>query len=216
MGIFNRLRAKQPSGQVGGLLGYYGLGDWWLATFSPTERQDLEYYWTPLDANKPLLAKGQVTSNVLSTPEFLLVLQVRAQNESVRQRVLTKVRELTNGQLPGYVKGEKYTGCMERAKELIRAGKQQAADALVSAAFDAYEAVSRIGLSLTEYDTVPPAPYWDFAVLYRRQKDYAREVGILERFLRQSNQPRGKSDDFLARLDKARALLAASRISDEG
>lgn len=205
--MFNWLRAKRPMEQVGGLLGYYGLGGWWLATFSRAERQEFEYYWAPLDASKPLLAQGQVTHNPLSAPEFLLVLQKPAPNESVRRRILTKVRELTNGHLPGYVNGEKYTGCMERAKELIRAGKLQEADALVSAAFDAYETESRIGLSLTAYDIVPPAPYWDFAVLYRGQKDYAREVAILKRFTRQPHQTTGKSGDVLERLEKARALL---------
>jgi hypothetical protein len=60
--------------------------------------------------------------------------------------------------------------------------------------------------TLTSYDIVAPAHYWNFAVLYRKLKDYEREVRILERFAAQKHQTEGASGRNLERLKMARRL----------
>ena len=153
------------------------------------------------------LTQGHVTHNPLSAPEFLLVLVKRVSNKSVSQRIYAKVRELAPGYLPGYVNNEHYYAVMKRAKNLIRDGKVEDADSLVDAAFTAFEAYSRIGMSLTQPGTVPPANYHDFAILYRKQRDYAREVAILELYMRQPRAPGKTPGELEERLHKARELL---------
>ncbi len=49
MGFFSRFRQQpQPSPKVEGLLGYYGLADWWLSTFTPAERAHIEATYQPM------------------------------------------------------------------------------------------------------------------------------------------------------------------------
>jgi hypothetical protein len=201
MGFFK----KRP--QVDGLLVYYGLADWWLSTFTQPERDEIESMWGWSSLGERPLTQGHVTHNPLTASEFLLVLVKRVSSTSVSQRIQAKVRELSPGDLPSYVNGELCNLVMERAKNLISGGMAADADPLVHAAFTAFEAESRIGMSLTQPGTVPPANYRDFAVLYRKQKNYAREVAILERYMRQPHGPGKMPSELEERLHKARELL---------
>jgi hypothetical protein len=210
MRFFRKQPPSPPRAGIDGLVGYYGLRDWWLATFAPKERDDVESMWGYVILGERPLTQGHITHNPLTAPEFLLVLIRRVSSQSVRQRILAKVRELLPGDFPGYVNGAYYTTVMERAKTLISEGRAADADALVDAAFTALEADARIGASLTEPDTVPPANYRDFAALYRKHKEYAREVAILERYMRQPHGPGKVSGELQERLEKARVLLAQS------
>lgn len=220
MGFFSLFRQRPEN--VGGLFGYYGLGEWWLTTFTAPEREDIEAMWgyiafhgRPITNERPL-TRGQVTSNPLSPADFLMVVIQRASGEATKGKILAKVRELRGGDVPGYIKGQHYSVFMEQAKQLLQNGKQQEADPIVDMAFTAYEDFARIGPSLTEYFPVAPANYWDFAVLYRKLKDYAREVMILERFVGQKHLTEGASGKNLERLEKARSLRddAAHRNPD--
>ena len=44
MGILDRLRGNS---KAGGMIGQYGLSDWWLTTFSPVERSHIEKTYDP-------------------------------------------------------------------------------------------------------------------------------------------------------------------------
>jgi hypothetical protein len=96
---------------------------------------------------------------------------------------------------------------MNQAKELLQNGRVKEADPIVDMALRGLEDKERIGPFLTELGVVPPGPYWDFAVLYRKVKDYGREVAVLERFTRQPHLTEGASGKTLDRLEKARSLL---------
>ena len=123
---------------------------------------------------------------------------------------------MRGGDLPGYIRGTHYTEYMKQAKQLLEGGKQEEADPIVDAAFTTYEDEERIsgGATLTDYAVVAPANYWDFAVIYRKLKDYAREVAILERFARQKHLTEGASGRNLERLEKARSLLSGTAHDD--
>ncbi len=219
MRFFSRFRRQpEPTPQVEGLIGYYGLADWWLSALSAREREDIEAIWgymtvhgRPVMDERPL-TRGKVTSNPLSAADFLMVVNQRVTDATTKRKILTKVRELRGGDLPGYIRGTHYTEYMKQAKQLLESGKQEEADPIVDAAFTAYEDEERIsgGATLTDYAVVAPANYWDFAVLFRKLKDYAREVAILERFARQKHLTEGASGKNLERLDKARSLLSGA------
>lgn len=221
MGFFSRFRKQpEPTSKVEGLLGYYGLGEWWLITFSAKEREEIEAMWGYITVqghpitNERQLTRGRVASNPLTPAEFLMVVSSRVLDKKVHARFLDKARELRGGELPGYIQGKSYTTYMDRAKGLIEAGKVEAADPIVDVAFTAFEEQERVGMSLVEVSAPPPAPYEQFAILYRKHKDYAREVMILERYARQPHSPGKKPPQLAERLEKARALLGKQRASD--
>jgi hypothetical protein len=224
MSWFSRFRQQPESTpEVEGLIGYYGLAEWWLSALSAGERGDIEAMWgyitiqgQPITDERPL-TRGHVASNPLSAADFLMVVNQRVTNEATKRKVLTKVRELRGGELPGYVNGTHYSVYMAEAKAMLESGRQQEADPIVDMAFTAYEDETRVGAgaSLTEYAIIAPANYWDFAVLYRKLKDYAREVMILERFARQKHLTDGASGKNLDRLEKARRLLNGTATDDQ-
>jgi hypothetical protein len=216
MRFFSRSRQQpEPTPPVEGLIGYYGLADWWLSALSGHEREEIEAMWGYMTfqgrsiMDERLLTRGKVTSNPLSAADFLMVVNHRVMDETTRRKFLAKVRELRGDDLPGYIRGAHYTEYLKQAKQLLESGTQEEADPIVDTAFTGFEDEARVGggASLTDFDTVPPANYWDFAVLYRKLKDYAREVAILERFTRQKHQTEGASGKNLERLEKARSLL---------
>lgn len=214
MGFFSRFRQQpEPTPKVEGLLGYYGLADWWLTALTAKEREEIEAMWGYITfrgqtiMNDRPLTRGQVTSNPLTAAEFLMVMGGRAPKSATVRAILPKVRELRGGDMPGYIKGVHYSAYMEKAKELLQAGNVQKANTFVNLALTGWEDMQRFGPFLTELSAVPPAPYWDIAVLYRKLKDYGREVAVLERFTRQPHLTEGASGKTLDRLEKARSLL---------
>jgi hypothetical protein len=68
MGFFSRFRQQPaPTPPVEGLLGYYGLADWWLSALSAEEREEIEAMWgyitfqgNPITNDRPL-TRGHVT-----------------------------------------------------------------------------------------------------------------------------------------------------------
>lgn len=56
---------------------------------------------------------------------------------------------------------------------------------------------------------VPPAYYERLAILYRKEKRYAKEVEILERYFAQKQAPGKKSAKLATRLKKAKQLASS-------
>lgn len=226
MRFFKNQASSSAQPQVQGLVAYYGLADWWLSAFTQQERSEIESAWGHIEFKGQTisvgapLTRGHIGSNPLNVVEFLLVLGKRFAGKStngmharIHSSIMQKARELAGRDLPGYVNGEHYNIVMERANDLIRDGKVVDADSLVDAAFSAFEAESRIGMSLTQPDAMPPAKYRDFAILYRQRKDYAREVAILERYMRLPHAPGKMPGELAERLHKARELLRNGAIT---
>ena len=102
---------------------------------------------------------------------------------------------------PGYYKGRHYTTYVEEVRQLKRTGKSEEAKSLLLQLVEATEKedkVNRWG--------VAPWYYEQLAIIYRRAKDYASEVALLERFTRQRHGPGVTPPKLLQRLEKARAL----------
>jgi hypothetical protein len=62
---------------------------------------------------------------------------------------------------------------------------------------------------------VAPACYSELAILYRKQKDYAKEISILERFAKQKHARGVMPAKLLERLDKVKKLVATLKSSSE-
>ncbi len=99
---------------------------------------------------------------------------------------------------PGQYKGRHYTEYVDEFKELKRQGKLEEAETLLLGLIDATESEAK-----AEKTIVAPAYYEHLAIVYRTQKNYSAEVGVLEPY---SKQPRGPKDKLIERLKKAQAL----------
>ncbi len=78
---------------------------------------------------------------------------------------------------PGKYKGQHFSTYVDEIDELKRAGNDEELERLLFALVDATEADSR-----ANNWGVAPAYYEELAIMYRKRKDYASEVKILERY----------------------------------
>lgn len=118
--------------------------------------------------------------------------------------------------------GGHYIDYVERVKELKREGKNQEAIDLLTRCVDASEAESKKAGSSTSIGNdkyswlnegcsgnnwgVAPWYYEQLAILYRKEKQYSKEVEILERYEKQEKAPGIGPEKLAARLVKAREL----------
>ena len=95
----------------------------------------------------------------------------------------------------GLVDGKHYTEYVELVKELKRQGKLDEAEALILRLIKAVEEEAK-----AEKWVVAPWYYEQLAIIYRKQKDYTKELGILQRFASQKHE---EKHPLLDRLQKA-------------
>jgi len=107
---------------------------------------------------------------------------------------------------PGYYLGKHYTEYVETVNELKRAGELEKAEQLLLELIKAVESESK-----AEKFGVAPWYYEQLAIIYRKRKDYSKEIKILERFARQRHAPGASTPKLLERLQKARELAASKR-----
>ena len=220
MGFFSRFRQQpKPTPQVEGLLGYYGLGEWWLTTFSQAERDAIEIRYQPMGVRPGShpLTQGRIGFTSQTAVDFLSGLANwfrTVDDATIAQRIRTKMDSLSQEHpvsAPGYYRGRHYTTYIDEFKALKRSGDDESLEQLLLALVDATESESRTKAS----SGVAPAYYEELAILYRGRKDYAAEVAILERFKQQRHASGVKPPRLLERLEKARALLRKRTSSDE-
>ena len=105
----------------------------------------------------------------------------------------------------GSVDGEHYTSYVEQIGQLKREKRHQEAIELLLKIVDAAEAESKVS-----GQGVAPAYYEDLAIIYRKEKRYADEVAILERYDAQTKGPGAKPKVLAERLVKAKKLANES------
>ena len=104
---------------------------------------------------------------------------------------------------PGYVDGVHFTEHAETIKKLKRDRRTNAAVALLLKCVGATEAEDRLnGWG------VAPGYYQQLAIIYRKEKRFADEVSILERYAQQRRAPGALPGKLAERLVKARELLS--------
>ena len=105
---------------------------------------------------------------------------------------------------PGFVEGAHFTSYIERVKQFKRDQKHEEAIVLLLKLVAATEAESS-----RRYGVVAPWYYEQLAIIYRKERRFADEVAILERFQKHT-KVQGKNSERLAeRLTKARANIPA-------
>lgn len=105
----------------------------------------------------------------------------------------------------GSVDGKHYTEYPNQIRKLKREKRHAEAIEILLKLVDATEQESKVsGWG------VAPWYYEQLAILYRKEKDYDKEVSILERYEAQTKAPGAKPQNLALRLDKARELAANS------
>jgi lipopolysaccharide biosynthesis regulator YciM len=97
----------------------------------------------------------------------------------------------------GLVNGKHYTEYVELVRDLKRQGKLDRAEALLLRLITAVEEEAAAGNWI-----VAPWYYEHLAIVYRKQNDETKELGILKRF---ASQTHGEAHPLLDRLRKLEA-----------
>lgn len=191
--------------KVQGEIAYYGLAEWWLSVFTPAERQMIEARY--LSGASSLTRGHQSTSQPVT--EFLSGLAgwFRAQEyASIAKRIRAKIDELgrTNPlNEPGCYNGRHFTTYVADVEALKRESRLVEAEELLLelvAATEREDEIDRLGAA--------PWYYEQLAIIYRKRKEPAKEVAILERCLGHDHRHR-LGQELPDRLKKARTLLEA-------
>lgn len=90
-------RAKTPI--IDGELGCFGLGDWWLATFTEEERTHIEHVYQPFGAPKGSrpLTQGRIASSTGNAVKLLSGLAgwfKQPEDRYLARRIVAKAEEL--------------------------------------------------------------------------------------------------------------------------
>lgn len=102
----------------------------------------------------------------------------------------------------GFIGARHYTDYVDEVKALKRTGRLEEAAKLLLKLVGSVEAEAR-----ATGGGVAPWYYGQLAIIYRKRKDYAAEVSILERYMRQPHAPGVSPRKLSERLKKLDFLL---------
>jgi len=210
MGIFNHHKSNNP---IEGLIGFYDLTYWWIFEFTEEERQYIvdrfRLMETPPD-NK-MLIRGRIIRNKDTMPvtTFLAGLAgwfTSKEDAHIAQRMYRKIKELggfnpTNE--PGNYRGRHYTTYLDEIKELKKSNSTDELERLLLCLIDAVEAeAAAFG------GGIPYGYSKQLAILYRKQKEYLKEIKILSRYIWATQQTENHviGAGMVERLEKAKLL----------
>jgi len=195
--------------KVEGLIAFYRLEEWWFSSFTTDEREYIDSRYQPTGAPPRRLTRGIILERGQPAPEFLNGLNTwfRSIKDSViAERIHSKLTELAKEHpiiKPGYYGGRHFTTYVRDFESLKKSGKFIELENLLLELVKATEAESVLdGMG------VAPAYYSELAILYRKQKEYFKEISILERFAKQKHARGVMPAKLLERLGKAKELLA--------
>lgn len=197
--------------QIKGLIASHNLTEWWLSTFSEAERQYMSGKYQPMGSPTEALTQGNIFSDQPTT-EFLngfLTWFRSGQDKYIAEQIHMKIVELGQRKpidKPGYYNGRHFTTFVTNVKNLKRQGRLDEMEALLLhlvLATEAEDQVEKLG--------VAPWYYEELAKIYRKQKNYEKEISILSRFINQRHGPGAKHPRLKERLEKTQTILDNSK-----
>ena len=122
--------------------------------------------------------------------------------QPIADEINSKMEEI---RAAGTVDGQHYTDSVELVKQLKREGKNKEAINILLQSVNSTENESS---AAGEGWGVAPWYYEQLAILYRKEKEYQKEVEILERYTAQPKAPGASPQKLAERLINAQELLA--------
>lgn len=206
---------KSRGQEVEGKILYYGLVDWWFSVFSDAEREYIDNRFQPMNQPTHSLTKRRYVTNDgerIDAAAFLNSLATWFRDKSdasILKRIHEKIVALGEEKPisgPGYVDGRHFVTFVNDVKELKKLGNLDEAERLLLKLVVAMEKACKIN-----DEGVAPWYYHELAKIYRKKKEYQKEVTILKRFSHQKHARGVGPKKLLERLEKARVLAEKSR-----
>ena len=210
MRFLDRFKSKQP---IEGLIGFYDLAFWWVIELSEEERQFIVDRFRRMETppDNEMLIRGKVIENENTLPVAMFLNNLAGwftskMDAHIAQRIYRKIKEL-GGLGPidelGCYQGRHYTTYLDQIKELKESNSFVELETLLLGLIDATEAESIV----LGYN-VPTNYIEQLAILYRKQKEYFKEIKILSRYIRTEQQTENPriSVELVERLKKAQLL----------
>jgi hypothetical protein len=195
--------------KVEGLIAFYNLQEWWFSSFTIDEREYIDSCYQPMGAPPHTLTQGTILERGQPAPEFLNGLNTwfkSSKDSGIAERIYQKLTQLGKEfptVKPGYYDGRHFTTYVRDFESLKKSGKVIELENLLLELVKATEEESAMdGMG------VAPAYYSELAILYRKQKEYSKEISILERFAKQKHSRGVMPAKLLERLEKAKELAA--------
>ncbi len=196
---------------VHGEIELHHLSEWWYSEFTDAERQYIESRYKPMGATSHTLTAGDfITGNegrLLDTASFLLNMATwfhRKEDARILKKIEAEIDRIGSQRPisgPGFVNGRLFVTYIKDVEGLEKARKWKEAEELLLRLIHATEEQS-----VDQHCGVCSWYYAELAAIYRRQKDYASEVIILERFARRKHGTDSQVATLLKRLEQARKL----------
>ena len=194
--------------EIQGYIAYYNLVDWWLSSFSRDEREYLESKFQPMGIHGISINKGKDFETNQSVTNFLSGLSSWFNNKrdiSIADRIHFKINEIAREKPvvePGYFQGRHFSTYVSDIKSLKNNESYFELEGLLLNLVNATEAEGA-------YNNWGVAPYYynELAIMYRKHKEYSKEVSILERYANQKHAPGAMPEKLKERLKKAKELL---------
>jgi len=98
--LFFTLFKRTP--KIEGSLGYFGLDEWWLATFTENERKYIEVTFKPLGDNPRSLTQGRILETAQTASNLLSCLAgwfEKAEDVSIGKRIIEKAIEIAGSKI---------------------------------------------------------------------------------------------------------------------
>lgn len=201
---------KKHDPEVEGEIQFYGLVDWWFSAFTEAEREYIDNKFQPMNQPTNTLTKRnyvKIDDEIIDAATFLnsLATWFRGKKDaSILKRIQNEIDELGKEKPisgTGYVDGRLYVTFVNDVKELKKLGEIEEAERLLLRLVVAMEEACR-----KNNDGVAPWYYNELAKIYRKKKEYQKEVTILKRFSHQKHARGVGPKKLLELLEKAREL----------
>ena len=199
---------KKP--EVKGFIAFFHLKDWWQSTFTGDEQAYIDTRYQVMGMPHYSLTQGEWNTSKPAS-QFLNELATwfrSSKDSSIAERIHAKVNDLGKEQPiigPGYYKGRHFTTYVSDVASLKKRSRLEEAEQLLLELVKATESENVI-----EGWGIAPWYYEELAKIYHKQKVYAKEIAILERFARQKHAPGIMPPRLLERLKKAKELMQQS------
>jgi len=184
MGLLDRIRGGKGSGPgVQGLLGYFGLGDWWLTSFTEDERRYIQEKHKPMGESPDSLTRGDIGSTTQTAAGFLLSLSswfVGPGNRHLAIRILEKADSLAGSEVL-----DRHFVCSQMIEVFHR--ERETDPAYLDAALAACRrqiAIAPEAARAWQAEYGPPLPdhrgFEQLAIVLERQADYEEAIRLCE------------------------------------
>lgn len=183
MPSFNFLKRKQ---QVKGEIGYFGLGDWWLSTFSDVERKYIQETFKSLSTGgerSATLTEGTISFTTQTAAGLLwgLASRFKKPNDlSIAKRLLDKAEEVADDPLDLHFTYQQMIEVFYRSRELDPSALDLAVQACIKQIALAPQAAKAFKKEYKGQPLPEHRGYEQLAIVREKEKNYTEVIRLCQ------------------------------------